>query len=270
MLMPLYTKKDVLEDISYVLEQFLMNGKYNCVHEEVYYEEIEKVILVFKDKVNEAVLIEPLPSGWHYDWTISSYSVELYVSHCVTVNERSMPMVDQQYVLIQVPVKMLTATELAQRYQVKEKTVIQWIRRGRIRTAYKMGSVWRISILTEKPTIRGYTDAVYEITGYLDDVPKKFHSLLEDCRIVRIFRDKKDSALFHVRCMKAGGDDYVREIVLDTAEREEFEIALIAAPDIRYIQDVTETIEYAVYQMSGFFGKGDTGNIIKKNGGTLA
>lgn len=75
-----------------------------------------------------------------------------------------------------VDTKLLTVDDYANTYGVNTGTVRQWIRRGKIRNAIKLGNEWRIPELTDMPT-RGYQTGIYMWMEYLKNLHKEYEFL---------------------------------------------------------------------------------------------
>ena len=149
-----------------------------------------------------------------------------YQYHGETLNYSS----DQSFVLIYVHSKTLTVDEYAKTYGVTAGTVRQWIRRGKIRNAIKVGSEWRIPELTELPT-RGYSAGVYMWHERLKNLPEEY-AFLNNYVAVLINQDQGDKNYFKISFV-AGGVD-TKEMRVDVKEREKIELFLISHPQIHF------------------------------------
>lgn len=226
------TKSEILMDTEKDIYKYLSRIKENKWHSPAFISEVEKLFQEFMKELKNAVLIDPLPIGWGYEWRIDYFKMELRVTHHVIKGRQHS--VDQTFSLISVPVQMLTAEEFAARYEVKVATVSQWIRRNRIRTAYKIGRTWWISALTEKPA-RGYVNARYRIPERVDNIPDKYEEYMAGIDMVALCRDEEDMNIFHINLYK--GKECIKDIRCENSEREAFESILIANPNIEYLPE---------------------------------
>ena len=125
---------------------------------------------------------------------------------------------------------------------MEQGTVRQWIRRGKIRTAYKEGKEWKIPELSPPPS-RGYEGAQYKWIYGLDNLPEEY-SFLADYVIATFYQDMKDKSKYHVLLVsketftsKNPGNvapTKNQELLLDAKEREKLELFMIAHPQIKY------------------------------------
>lgn len=235
------TKKDLLNRIQREKSAYFENNR-DINHSLEFYCILENLFSIFIDELNKAILMDPLPQGWGYEWRIDYYKIELqlrhYRKHSYTFEGRFVT--DQIFTLISIPVPMLTAEEFAARYNVKIGTVIQWIRRCKIRTAYRVGRNWWISALTDEPT-RGYTNAIYKIPKTVGEIPDKFLKIMENSCEIEISKSKRNADLYNIDIWK---EDEIKplRIQYNTAEREEFESILIANPEIKYISQYEQSL----------------------------
>lgn len=122
----------------------------------------------------------------------------------------------------------LTSKQFAELHDVSETTVRQWIRRGKIRSAVKIGNIWKIPADCRKPE-RGFVPCEYYINHLSDEILCKF-PLLESATKVGIdYSDDKTS--FIIKINNRNWYAYSNE------ERERLELALIAEPGITEIKE---------------------------------
>ena len=244
------TKEKLLSDLQSFLEQYkpLIESEYR--HSHIYYEEFNKYASEFLEQIEKSILIEPLPDGWEYSWFISYQTAELIVEHNVIMREDEPggADVDQRFVLISVEAPVLTADEFAIRCNTNMSTVTQWIRRGKLKTAYKAGNTWKISALTEKPTSRGYVNACYKWNKRLIDLPEAFE-YLNQYNSVEIKRKDGESNKFEVYFFDPNNSQgiYPEPIIYTGDEREDLETLLIANPNIEYIPNFMNSIMGEIY-----------------------
>ncbi len=226
------TKKDILEWLEKARERIKRKSETDIKHSAAFYHVYEKLLDSFIEKITQTVLFERLEDFWHYAITLSDEGAVLYLEHCTyqyhgeTINYLS----DQSFMLLYIHSKKLTVDEYAKAYGVTAGTVRQWIRRGKIRNAIKVGSEWRIPELTELPG-RGYSSGVYMWYERLKNLPEEY-AFLNDYVAVLINQDQEDKNYFNISFV-AGGED-TKKLRVDVKEREKFELFFITHPQIHF------------------------------------
>lgn len=133
-----------------------------------------------------------------------------------------------EYDLIEIKSKLLTVEEFAKQYDVKVVTVRQWIRRGKIRTAIKMGGEWRIPELAGIPNKqRGYKPVRYRIDEPMRKLIDGFE-FINDYENVKIEHRKMDN----VYDITFGIGRNAKNVVVDIADRERFELYLLDSGNV--------------------------------------
>ena len=231
------SKDDVLNQLSLLRIQFKCKSETDREHSASFYNTLEDMLERMKKKVKQTHLFQELEDWWCYIITISSSGIKVNLQLC---SEESFDekgefepfLIIEEFELIRVDSKMLTVDEYAQLYLVDQGTVRQWIRRGKLRSAVKHGSEWRIPELSE-PNFRGYKFGQYEIRGYIDGLPDKY-SFIKAGAIVNFEQCAEDKKLYKISFSGIKHE----AIYCETKEREKLELILIASPDAVYISDV--------------------------------
>ena len=173
------------------------------------------------------------PDGWFYSFEVTNKNAALYIRHVSEIQEDEDGNVvfdiDERFRLINYPVGLLTVEQFASRSKIEAGTVRQWIRRGKLRNAIKVGGEWRIPEITDPPT-RGFTPVRYYNNGHFFSLPKEFGaSFNQHPSVIDIYKSKEEKgyiALF----------DYAPALIsqrlLTDAEREKLELMLIGNPNI--------------------------------------
>ena len=122
------------------------------------------------------------PDGWFYSFEITNKNAAMYIRHVSEIQEDEDGNVvfdiDERFRLINYPVGLLTVEQFASRSKIEAGTVRQWIRRGKLRNAIKVGGEWRIPEITDPPT-RGFTPVRYYNNGQFFFLPKEIGDLGE-------------------------------------------------------------------------------------------
>ena len=191
----------------------------------------------FEKKIDKTPLFEAPDPWWAFSFEIASTAITLNLEHYTSVTfnaEREIEdsEVDATLPLLSVKAQMLTVDDFAVRTHVLPVTVRQWIRRGKLRTAVKAGTEWRIPELTEIP-VRGYRSARYEWDTELIGLPEEF-AYISQYRSAEFSQDSADKNLFHIDF--SDGEKEMR-INCNTKGREQLELMLIANPLVNYVSD---------------------------------
>ena len=192
----------------------------------------------FKEKVENTTLFKHLEDWWSYEYTLSSRGAMLYLVHTrgayVDFNKRISDLHDTKMKVIEFPAQILTVDEYAESIGVKSGTVRQWIRRAKIRSAFKQGQEWRIPELS-RPVKRGYFHTRYVWTMKLTDLPQGFEYLNKPSG-VSIYQDLDDKKYYDLWVSPPEGGS-AKIYRLTEAEREKLELYLIAKPEVIWESD---------------------------------
>ncbi len=235
-------KEDVLKCIDKQRRKLQDKGEKYAERSEGYCEALKRLYDQLYTKVEYSNLFDAPQEYWHFSIIVDSLGISLnLIEECGYVNGACLEYVidemGDEYTLIHIPSKLLTIEEYAVLYEVKPVTVRQWIRRGKIRTAVKTGSEWRIPELSDVPNkTRGYKDVIYSWNDIYDKIPKCYEFIHQYNHVkITQLTDKNQYALrFYYHNFL---DDYQIEekrIVCDVTEKEKIELFLISCPDVTY------------------------------------
>jgi hypothetical protein len=192
----------------------------------------------FKERVEMTTLFKHLEDWWSYEYSLSSRGAVLYLVHArgvlVDFNKSITCTHDTKMKVIEFPAQILTVDEYAKSIGVKSGAVRQWIRRAKIRSAFKQGQEWRIPELSS-PIKRGYIDTRYAWTEKLTDVPEGYKYLSEPSSF-SIHQDMEDKKYYElwVSAPNGGSSKVYR---LTESEREKLELYLISKPEVIWESD---------------------------------
>lgn len=236
------TKEDLLTKLKKKQKKYMEKADTDTRYTKTYYALLIVLFEAFYKKIEESVLFDQLPDYWHYyfDFEYDEFSVNMCHLSSFEVDEDMeirKSKVDAIYKLITLHPNAFTAEQYSQFYEVEQGTVRQWIRRGKIRTAYKEGNEWKIPELTPPPT-RGYEGAQYKWIKGVSNLPEEY-KYLEDYVIATFYQDKKDKSKYHVLFVSKEAFlynkmDKNKELLLDAKEREKLELFMISHPQIKY------------------------------------
>ena len=229
------TKEDLLEWITATRQKQKLKAETDKKHSAAFYHIYDQLLERFYKKISSTVLFSHLEDFWYYTVCIYDEGARLDLEHAsrAWVGEHGTVVVnsDQSFTLILVKNKQLTVEEYAAEYGVGTGTVRQWIRRGKIRNAVKVGAEWRIPQLTEMPGRGGYESGLYIWYERLKDLPEEF-AFLNNYACAIFNRDPNDKAVFHITYAARGVES--KEVTCDNKEREKIELFMIAHPQIHF------------------------------------
>ena len=188
----------------------------------------EKVIIEIESR-----RVFDAPENWFYSFSITNTNAALYLRHISGLKEEEGKIlldIDETFRLINYPVKQFSVEEYAAATNTEAVTVRQWIRRGKLRNALKVGSEWRIPEITDPPR-RGYTPVSYYNKGGLIEFPKEFGVSLsiQPPHVIDIYQSPERKG-YIVLIDKAPA--FFPRRLLSEAEREKLELLLISNPNI--------------------------------------
>lgn len=223
-------------------------------HTAAFYESLDRLLEEFWSKTASTTLPEPLPDWWYYSFEITASGIKLMLNHVEWSYCNGFDCWrDQRFTLIEVPAKLLTVSEFAQLHGTQVVTVRQWIRRGKIRSAVKVGKEWRIPELAEMRKERGYVSCRYNWSLELTDLPEKY-AWLNQFESALFEQDEEEKTQFRITLdprRDSGSDQFFKEeltakriallekeaavrvdedgsVLLSSQEREELELYMIS------------------------------------------
>jgi len=182
----------------------------------------------FLEKV-EACWLPYLTDPWRfYEYLVAEDRIELNLCTASQVKfdkkRRLSWSTTVEQTLIRQECRLLTVEEFARIWDVTPATVRQWIRRGKLRTARKVGREWLIPELQEKP------ETVYRPAYYLISQQELLKipgfPLVSVCDTITISQDRNDKKSFVVD-LRNSQSGFRQSMVLSKKEVEAFEYALI-------------------------------------------
>ncbi len=225
-------KQSVIATLDNASKNVMSEMRNNPQHTLQYYNALsfllDKVILEIASRN-----IFDAPDGWFYSFEITNKNAAMYIRHVSEIQEDEdgnvVLDIDERFRLINYPVGLLTVEQFASRSKIEAGTVRQWIRRGKLRNAIKVGGEWRIPEITDPPT-RGFTPVRYYNNGQFFFLPKEIGaSFNQHPSVIDIYKSKEEKGYLVLF-------DYAPAILpqklLTDAEREKLELMLIGNPNI--------------------------------------
>ncbi len=176
---------------------------------------------------------------WSYNIKIDVNGVFLYLIE-VETNGRSEVLIKTSFELIKISPKMISTQEYAKINNVKDVTVRQWIRRGKLKGAIKIGNDWFISQLT-RPVKKGFVESHYKWDTNLYDF------IIEDINIndfdSALIKKTKVTNIFQlVLCNSTTGVE--KTISIKRELKEKIELYFVSN---YMVEDVNSTIYCKLY-----------------------
>lgn len=238
------TKFDLLEDVRKRSEKLLRSISNSTQHTTSYYNQYKAQLDMFYEQIKKTVLPNRLEPYWRYTYEFTPNGSILLLEHVkeleATVDADpadetvTSETVDQTFFLFAIEGDFLTVDEYAKKYDVEAVTVRQWIRRGKLKTARKVGKEWIIPALTDIPS-RGYEGGQYRIRGKCDDAPDEF-SYLKDFKLITIWQSGTDKSVYHLMLSDMKGTRATtKEVELTNEERERLELYLMASRAVQFV-----------------------------------
>ena len=192
-----------------------------------------------KSKINSILLPNLREIGWSYRYYLSGEGASLKLEHEYdfeldkTGSYIATSSVDCMLELVVVKSKLLTVEEYANLQKVKDVTVRQWIRRGKLRFAKKLGSQWFIPETSAAPG-RGYVDVTYFVK---DDELLCIggYPSMPSGSSIQIFQDCTDKSIFDCIFEKYNNESIRLELNRKEVEKLELEIIASGKVDIEEV-----------------------------------
>ena len=242
----LRTKDDILSDIDYLLKEIERTKDNDLKHSPAYYKRYEDLINRFKETVKKCVFPKKLEDWWYYDYEVEETGITLRLNHTDSPDLNNegffdFIFIDTSFDLLKVETKLLTVDQYAKENEVTPTTVRQWIRRGKLRTAVKQGSEWRIPDLAEIRE-RGYKLVQYEWKEFLTGFPKEY-DFINDYSLITIQQHEEHKDMFRVSFSRKQRDvdAETKEININQKEKEKLELLLISNPFVKAIDSTIVT-----------------------------
>lgn len=213
------------KDVEYEMRN---NPQHTIQYYNALYSLLNKVILEISSRN-----IFDAPKDWFYSFVISNKSATLYIKHVASFQKNEDGNVkleiNEKFRLINYPVKLLTVEEYAATQKTEAVTIRQWIRRGKLRNAIKIGGEWRIPEISDPPA-RGFTPVTYYNRKNYLPLPKEFGEAFNQFpNIIYICKQEKEKGYV---VLFDSAPALIPQKLLSDAEREKLELFLISNPNI--------------------------------------
>jgi len=224
----LFSKEDLLASFRAYME-YVEEGEEGEIPDRITKRRIE-LCQMFLEKMEACKLPVLTELWWFYEYLFTDDGIELNL--CTADDVESDENGDLtwstsvEHTMIKQDCNLLTVEEFARDWGIEPVTVRQWIRRGKLRTAKKIGRDWFIPELQDKPE-RGFRSA-----NYIIDQPNSLeipqYPLVSVCNRLVIFQDENDRKNFAVALIN-DKTEFREEMTLNRKEVEALEYALISS-----------------------------------------
>lgn len=226
-----HTKEGIISLLKNTERQIVKEMREKPYHSLPYYNGLINLLVKVTTEL-EARRIFNAPEDWFYAFSITNTDAALYIKHISKLEEEEENVlldIDETFRLINYPVKQFSVEEYAEATKTETVTVRQWIRRGKLRNAIKIGGEWRIPEITDPPK-RGYSPVRYYNRGGLIVFPKEFGTYLNmNPAVIDIYQAPEKKG--YVVLMDKVPAFFPNRLFSD-AEREKLELLLISNPNI--------------------------------------
>jgi hypothetical protein len=238
------TKKEILYSIS----EYISHCKKNGVKEENWSSEKISTVIRMCEELYAKIKSCNLPklnNWWYYNYHFTNYEIVLEMCHCSEVSYDSdgydcESTIDEIFPLITIPCGMLSVSDFAKRFGTTARTVLRWIKKGKIRSVKKYRNNWMIAELADKPS-RKYHPVIYEWSSPIPQLQISF-DFLDDYTRVYITQNEIEKGTYNVFLGFLESDNR-KLITLNSMEREKFEFALLSLQEVN-IEENFNSIMY--------------------------
>lgn len=225
-------KQAVIATLDNASRSIVSEMRNNPQHTLQYYNALSSLL----DKVIVEIAVRNIfdaPEGWFYSFEVTNKNACLYIRHVADFQDDGdgniVLDIDERFRLINYPVELLTVEQFALRLKTEAGTVRQWIRRGKLRNAIKVGGEWRIPEISNPPT-RGFTPVRYYNNGHFFSLPREIGvSLNQKPGVIDICKSKDEKGYL---VLFDYAPAFIPQKLLTDAEREKLELMLIGNPNI--------------------------------------
>lgn len=206
-----------------------------------YNQKVVQELKNFRNQVETRKLFPLKDSDWQYAVIVRGIGISLAMEHITTKYSGTSVEddIDERYEMINSKAELLTVEEYAELHKISHVAAVTRIRRGKIRSAVKVGKEWRIPSLAE-PVERGYKRAVYGWNDRLSGLPDRY-KVIEEYHRAEFFQDEASLSIYHVKMTGNGREPL--EFVCDREKRSRIEQMLIGHPDVICLSDVIMRID---------------------------
>lgn len=236
------TKENVIDDINIQLTELEVMVEYAVGEQFLYLKTKYGFLQEFINRINRTVVFNKLEPWWAYRYVLSSRGVSLELVHVNCDNRHFtvlsegndyFSILDTVFTVVQHEAKTMLIVEYAKYTEKTEASIRQALRRGKYRSAFKMGQEWRISELCQPSVERGYNHGEYEWNTTLYGIPKDYE-YIKDPGFIWVDQEADEQSFeIYVYSYEKNRGNYYH---LNKVETERLERFLIANPMV-FVKD---------------------------------
>ena len=240
----LRTKQMLLDEILASKDRFKNPREKVKKKSDAYYDRMMQLMDRFYREVASMYLMEELNDFWGYGFIVRETGITLFLEHLMMMYDEGISfddkwetsrylVPDEEFAIHQTKAKLLTLEEYGTANGVAADTVRQWIRRGKIRSAVKYGTEWRIPELAEVIG-RKYYNGHYEWSSEIPDPPEEIPNI-NDFDDLNIY-PAKETGIWTVMLHNAiKGEN--SGLAMTTKMKEKLEVFLISHPLVECVNN---------------------------------
>ena len=239
----LLTKEAVIEDVNLRIAEVAAQIEPVSGDQQRYLKAKRDFLQKFVEQIQSTVLFATLEPWWAYQYRYNSRGITLELMH---IDYRSMMICDKGdyfcfpdtiFPVVKLEARTMSVEEYAKYMGKSEAAIRQGLRRGKYRSAFKVGQEWRISELCPLSTERGYQRANYEWRTELAGVPEGFEYVKAPAFIDINQDEDKQNFTIYVHPWHEQ-DSYTRHFYrLGKTDKERLELFLISNPMVEVKDD---------------------------------
>ena len=222
------TKAQLTETLDFVRSKTIDASKVDGRHSSSYYNNLIECIDAAKNSVEKEPFIENLSEEWFYYFIINSDGLKVYLSKFYKRGEEGhyCYYIKKDVVWIEVKAPKLTLKEYSEKYNIEIDTLKKQIRRGKFKSAKKIGDEWLIPEMVEASKANLECGKYYwcKSNVYFGEEYK----FLNEGNYVEILQNKSNKSEYRIIVRKLY--KIVEDIVMNTFEKEKFEMMLLNNP----------------------------------------
>ena len=238
----IHNKEELLGTIQEAKEVLCAKERNAKRRSEVCISRLEKLFDRFYADVQTMFLME-LSDWWGYGISVRETGISLKLCHFAVLYDfnrdptddyptQGQLVPDEDYTLHCTSSKLLSLEEFGMIHDVAADTVRQWIRRGKIRSAVKMGNDWRIPELSDLPE-RGYKPGSYYWREEIPNPPEEVPDINSYDEVSIFPAEGKGNWCIKFTHEYVDDDPNRKILIMDNKQKEKFELFLLAHPLVR-------------------------------------
>ena len=237
------TKEAVIEEVNLLIADVEAQIESASGDQQQYLNTKRDFLRRFVERIQSTVLFDKLEPWWAYRYKYNSRGATLELMH---IDYRTMIFSekgdyfcfpDTVFPVVSLEARTMGVDEYAKYLGKSEAAIRQGLRRGKYRSAFKVGQEWRISELCPPSTERGYQRASYEWETDLAGVPEDFAYIKAPAFIDISQDDDKQNFTIHIQPRHESDPNTRHFYRLGKTDKERLELFLISNPMVEVNDD---------------------------------